>query len=231
MNSFKKTKILTQILYSIQVETVFKRYLMRTYSTNKFFIIKQPTIALYCTSLMNKYLELQWKRPFINIQVQKARLTCVNHYHSINTNETVLRERPAPSRVGYSSWIAFLKENFKKMSGSVKEITRQSSDLWKTMSQEERQVYKDLSLESRLQAMRTYEHWVTSLSPKEIIQENRIRRQLRKQGKKGTLRIKDPRKPKRPMTPFFLYCAYARSSPNFIETYVDGAKKPTQQVQ
>ncbi|KAG5437357.1 hypothetical protein PCANB_000788 [Pneumocystis canis] len=187
---------------------------------------------LYCTSLMNKYYELLCKKPLKNTQVQGVRFAFTNNnFASINTNETPLRVRPAPSRIGYSSWIAFLKENFKKMSGNIKDITKQCSNLWKTMSQEERQVYRDLSLQSKLQAMRTYEHWVTSLSPKEIIQENRIRKQLRKQGKKGVLRIKDPRKPKRPMTPFFLYCAYARSCPNFIESYVDGARKPTQQVQ
>ncbi|KTW30073.1 uncharacterized protein T551_02017 [Pneumocystis jirovecii RU7] len=150
---------------------------------------------------------------------------------AVSSNKTSLKARSGPSRLGYSPWIAFLKERFKNALGTPKEILKESSDIWKSLSQEERQVYRDLSLQSKVDATRAYELWVTSLSPKEISEENRLRNQLRKQGKKGISRIKDPRRPKRPMTPFLFYCAHARSSPDFVEKYAGGATKATEQVQ
>ncbi|KAG5518476.1 hypothetical protein PMAC_002871 [Pneumocystis sp. 'macacae'] len=166
---------------------------------------------------------------------QKDSINGSVHNFSVNSaasiNKTLLKTRSAPSRLGYSPWIAFLKERFKSALGAPKEILKQSSNIWKSLSQKERQIYQDLSQQSRIDAIRAYELWVTSLSPKEISEENRLRNRLRKQGRKGISRIKDPRKPKRPMTPFFLYCMHARSSPDFIEKYVGGATKPTEQIQ
>ncbi|KTW27008.1 hypothetical protein T552_02500 [Pneumocystis carinii B80] len=137
---------------------------------------------------------------------------------------------PAPPKRGESPWIVFIKEKFKQTIGTPKEILKQSSSIWKNMSQEERQTYKDISEEKKLQALRTYSNWVNSLSPQEIIKENNIRSQLRRQGKKGVTFIKDPRKPKRPLSSFLFFCAYARSCPDFIEKYAQGRTKITEQT-
>ncbi|EMR09545.1 hypothetical protein PNEG_02130 [Pneumocystis murina B123] len=182
---------------------------------------------------INKEYIIQWT----NTRRNKKNL--FYDFHRFNSSKSTsrstkanqeLKALPTPSRMGYSPWIAFIKEKFKQMTGNGKEIMKQCSSIWKNMSQEERQTYKDISSESRLQASRTYMNWINSLSPKEIMKENHIRNQLRKQGKKGITFIKDPRKPKRPLSAFLFFCAYARSSPDFIEKYTEGTTKITEQT-
>lgn len=148
---------------------------------------------------------------------------------SEKTNQE-LKTLPAPPRTGYSPWIVFVKEKVRQTAVRGKGFIKQCSLVWKNMSEEERQTYKDISSESKLQASRTYMNWINSLSPREIKKENRIRSQLRKEGNRGITLIKDPRKPKRCLSSFLFFCAYARSRPDFIEKYVEGKTRIAEQT-
>ncbi|KAG4304760.1 hypothetical protein PORY_001813 [Pneumocystis oryctolagi] len=227
---FEKFLLGKRVLCPVKIGVVFKRRLTEINSINKFFTTQWPAIASNRTFFAVKQHELRRIYALNNVHMYWIRLFSKNSFVFTNKQETSLRMLSEPARTGYSPWIAFLRESFKKTSGNFKEITKQCSNIWKTMSQEERQVYEDMSLRSKLQAARTYKHWVTSLSPKEIVEENRLRNQLKKQGKKNMLQIKDPRKPKRPATSFLLYCAYARSRPDFVEKYAEGETKLTNQM-
>ena len=118
---------------------------------------------------------------------------------------------PSPWQVLFTEELIKARDNTK---GKIEigPLSHAISSQYKQMSNEEKQKYIDESKRLKLQQEKEYAAYLQSIPLKDIKHENKLRHQLRKQGKKGLPKIKDPNAPKRPLTAYFDYLKDIRSN-------------------
>ncbi|KAF9090435.1 exp1-like protein [Mortierella sp. AM989] len=121
-----------------------------------------------------------------------------------------------PKRPG-TSWNMFFREHMERVKASGKNVAPTvegavAAELWKNLSPEEKQVYKDRYKTNFETFKQDTKDRLQELTPAEYKLENQRRQALREAGKKGLPALKDPNAPKRPLSNFFLFAKDLRES-------------------
>lgn len=110
---------------------------------------------------------------------------------------------------------------------TVTELTKEAAPLYRELAPSERQDLNEEAQRAREAYPAILAAWTASLTPEMIREENKVRLQRRRQGKKGisTLRIKLEGEPKRPASGYMRYVtvAHADRPPLFNSWELNGA--------
>ena len=118
-----------------------------------------------------------------------------------------------PSVRAGNAFSIFVKERPFPPGQTVSERIKEISQEWKLLPQVEKDRYATLASHAKEEAKVAYEHAIMSLTSAEIRAENQLRAKLRKKGRKSHVAfIVDPRRPKRPLSAYLLYCQERREA-------------------
>jgi len=109
-----------------------------------------------------------------------------------------------------SAWQIFLRDNLKEDKKdnnklSITTLTKEYGQKWRSLSEHEKQTYVD-KYQNELKAHKEgMEAALSSASPKQISDENALRKKYKLET------IQDPKMPKKPMNSFMVYCQHLRA--------------------
>ncbi|KAL8413968.1 hypothetical protein RB594_005268 [Gaeumannomyces avenae] len=110
-----------------------------------------------------------------------------------------------PTQLPSNSWLVYLKQKIQGKHFNVTQETPTLSKSFKELPAAEVENLKETARANVELNKAAYKAWVESHTPAEVHAANKARSRLRRVHKVSKSMIKDPRLPKRPMTPFFFY--------------------------
>ncbi|KAL8387643.1 hypothetical protein RB595_009770 [Gaeumannomyces hyphopodioides] len=110
-----------------------------------------------------------------------------------------------PTQLPATSWLVYLTQKTQGKPHNVSQDTPALSKSFKELSTTEIENLKDIARANAAANKVTYKAWVESHTPAEVQAANKARSRLRRVHQVSTPKIRDPRLPKRPMTPFLYY--------------------------
>ncbi|KAI9596056.1 hypothetical protein BDF19DRAFT_439499 [Syncephalis fuscata] len=123
-------------------------------------------------------------------------------------------QKPPPRSI--NGWQVFLAEHFAQVKNQgvtirIADEAKTSSAKWKALTDSERQAYKERATEESLKLQKNYEKWAASLTPEQLAALRRYQGLQRKKGKQISV-IKDPAKPKKPLSAFLIFLGERRQA-------------------
>jgi len=113
-----------------------------------------------------------------------------------------------------SPFALFVKNRQPSHSGlPVLDRLKAAASEWHALPETDKNDWKSRANAAKEDYHRIYEQYITGLSPVEIAKENSIRRKLKRNGQKRNIRpLVDSRRPKKPLSAFFLFLRETRDS-------------------
>ncbi|PWN48585.1 hypothetical protein IE53DRAFT_187569 [Violaceomyces palustris] len=93
----------------------------------------------------------------------------------------------------------------------IVKVTKHLGEEWKTLGASDRAKFDKVAEEEKAVYEKQMAAWQASLTPEDIRRQNAYISSQRKKGHKGHAMLRDPTKPKKPLTAFFEYLSDARS--------------------
>ncbi|PWY97133.1 hypothetical protein BCV70DRAFT_167562 [Testicularia cyperi] len=102
--------------------------------------------------------------------------------------------------------------------------SKQIGQEWRTLSQSQRAKYDALGEQAREEYEVALAKWKANLTPEDLRRQNAYISSQRKKGQRGPAFLRDPAKPKRPTSAFFVYLAEQRAQQSTIANITEFTK-------
>ncbi|EOR01457.1 Mismatch-binding protein cmb1 [Wallemia ichthyophaga EXF-994] len=153
---------------------------------------------------------------------EKARKQLEKEKEKAKKAKDAVKTKLSPPKQAPTAWQLFFIEELDKarQQGKIEigVISHSASELYKKLTDAEKMPYVEHSKELRAKQAKEFAEYIKSLPYDVLKKENSLRTKLRKQGKKGVQKIRDPNAPKRPLTAYFAYLKDLRDKEDFRQS-------------
>lgn len=131
-------------------------------------------------------------------------------------------------QIFYSEFLEQCKQQNPKL--NIPEVAKEAGLRWANMKPDEREAYNTKASDKKAEYGKLFDDWLATLSREDYERENAFRKAQRTAGKSRKADLKDPNKPKRPMSAYFFYQQHLKQLPNSTDVVFGGETNATKQA-